>query len=395
MNKFSVSLTSEQILALNLSNDCIYGLYSDIQKNSDVNSSDILLYQKSVNARIEMNESLYYIRQLSWLSEESGLSVLKDMDSSDMKRISEYQLPQSHLDYLNSLSKEDKSDLKGSFLGTQVEIEFVPKTKPINLEVKIIEGFNLVVLPERIDYFSTPTRLGDKRGYVVDSIETATQLETLIYQIEVAKEKAIFKNPGRGTWWKFFNMPSIKPIFSETDFSFSVKGDWRQACIDVKGKVITGFQIVGDLESIENLETESIYISEYLMNDLIIKIAKDMGIKSVEGTYVEKGAKSIVKAEFSKQLKEIHTNGVTEIKEYATTLGLDCEVSTSDLKFYPSILVKEGEFEFKARLESRYGSYSVEMAKEWLAEFDEEDIKNSYAWEQAYEAFLAKDLPTV
>lgn len=395
MNKFSVSLTSEQILALNLSNDCIYGLYSDIQKNSDVNSSDILLYQKSVNARIEMNESLYYIRQLSWLSEESGLSVLKDMDSSDMKRISEYQLPQSHKDFLNSLSKEVKSELKGSFLGTQVEIEFVPKTQPITLEMKVIEGFNLVVLPERTDYFSEVSRLGDKRGYVVDSIDTATQLETLIYQIEVAKEKAIFKNPGRGTWWKFFNMPSIKPIFSETDFSFSVKGDWRQACIDVKGKVITGFQIVGDLESIENLETESIYRSEYSENRFIIQVAKDLGINSVEDIYVVKGAKSAVESEYWRQVQELQISGVAEIKEYATSLGLDCEVYTSGLKFYPSILIKEGDFEFKARLESRYGSYSVEMAKEWLAEFDEEDIKNSYAWEQAYEAFLAKDLPTV
>ena len=362
----------------------------DFEKQSNPNDSDKELYEMVVKA----TEDKYNIREIGWLSEELGLECLR-FEDFQFDRVRPYEVPQSQKDFLNSLSKEVKSELKGSFLGTQVEIEFVPKTQPITLEMKVIEGFNLVVLPERTDYFSEVSRLGDKRGYVVDSIETATQLETLIYQIEVAKEKAIFKNPGRGTWWKFFNMPSIKPIFSETDFSFSVKGDWRQACIDVKGKVITGFQIVGDLESIENLETESIYISEYLMNDLIIKIAKDMGIKSVEGTYVEKGAKSIVKAEFSKQLKEIHTNGVTEIKEYATTLGLDCEVSTSDLKFYPSILVKEGEFEFKARLESRYGSYSVEMAKEWLAEFDEEDIKNSYAWEQAYEAFLAKDLPTV
>lgn len=395
MNKFSVSLTSEQILALNLSNDCIYGLYSDIQKNSDVNSSDILLYQKSVNARIEMNESLYYIRQLSWLSEESGLSVLKDMDSSDMKRISEYQLPQSHKDFLNSLPKEIKSELKGTFLGTQIEIEFVSKTKPVTLEIKEIEGYNLVLIPKETDYFSKRSYLGDKVGYVVNSIETVAQLENLIYQIEVAKEKAVFKNPGSGTWWKFFNMPIIEPIFSETDFSFSVKGDWRQACIDVKGKVITGFQIVGDLESIENLETESIYRSEYSENRFIIQVAKDMGIKSVEGTYVEKGAKSAVESEYWRQVQELQISGVAEIKEYATTLGLDCEVSTSNLKFYPSILIKEGDFEFKARLESRYGSYSVKMAKEWLAEFDEEDIKNSYAWEQAYEAFLAKDLPTV
>jgi hypothetical protein len=395
MNKFSVSLTSEQILALNLSNDCIYGLYSDIQKNSDVNSSDILLYQKSVNARIEMNESLYYIRQLGWLSEEAGLSVLKDMDSSDMKRIAEYQVPQSHLNYINSLSMEDKSELKGSFLGSQIEIEFVPKTKPITLDVKAIEGNTLVVLPERTDYFSKFIRLGDKKGYVVDSIETTTQLETLIYQIEVAKEKAIFKNPGSGTWWKFFGMPTIEPIFSETEFNFSVKGDWREASIEVNGKVVTGFQIVGDLESIENLETESIYRSNYSENQFIIQVAKDLGIKSFDETYVVKGSKAVVEAEYWRRMKEFQVSGVAEIQEYATSLGLNCEVSTHGLKFYPSILVKEGEFEFKARLESRYGSYSVEMAKEWLEGFNEEDVKDSYAWEQAYEQFLAKDLPTV
>jgi hypothetical protein len=65
------------------------------------------------------------------------------------------------------------------------------------------------------------------------------------------------------------------------------------------------------------------------------------------------------------------------------------------LKFYPSILVKEREFEFKAQLESHYGSYSVDMAKEWLDGFNEESIKESYDWEKAYEAFLAKDLPVI
>lgn len=395
MNRFSIYLTSQQILDVNLSNEDLHQLYSSIQKESEVSQSDILLYQKSVNARIEMNESLYYVRQLGWLTEETGLLVLKEINITNLKKIAEYELPQSHKDFLNSLPKEIKSELKGTFLGTQIEIEFVSKTKPVTLEIKEIEGYNLVLIPKETDYFSKRSYLGDKVGYVVNSIETVAQLETLIYQIEVAKEKAIFKNPGRGTWWKFFNMPSIKPIFSETDFSFSVKGDWRQACIDVKGKVITGFQIVGDLESIENLETESIYRSEYSENRFIIQVAKDLGINSVEDIYVVKGAKSAVESEYWRQVQELQISGVAEIKEYATTLGLDCEVSTSNLKFYPSILVKEGEFEFKARLESRYGSYSVEMAKEWLAEFDEEDIKNSYAWEQAYEAFLAKDLPTV
>ena len=362
----------------------------DFEKQSNPNDSDKELYEMVVKA----TEDKYNIREIGWLSEELGLECLR-FEDFQFDRVRPYEVPQSHKDFLNSLSKEVKSELKGSFLGTQVEIEFVPKTQPITLEMKVIEGFNLVVLPERTDYFSEVSRLGDKRGYVVDSIDTATQLETLIYQIEAAKEKAVFKNPCSGTWWKFFGMPTIEPIFSETDFSFSVKGDWRSSSIEVSGKVITGFQIVGDLESIENLETESIYHSDYSENSFIIQVAKDLGIKSVDETYVVKGMKEAVETEYWKRVQELQTNGVAEIKEYATSLGLDCEVSTNGLKFYPSILVKEGEFEFTARLESKYSSYSVQVAKKWLDSFDEDAVKYSYQWGKAYESFLAKDLPTV
>ena len=395
MAMFKIYLTSEEVLSLPLNSSQLAELFYDLQKQSEVSTSEIEVYRKSVQARIELGEKLDAVRQLGWLSEETGLNVLKSMDVYDMTYIKSYELPQSHKDFLKSLSKESKSELKGSFLGSQIEIEFVSKTQPIALEVKEVEGFNLVVLPERKDYFDKSSRLGDARGYVVNSTETSAQLENCIYQIEVAMEKAIFKNPGSGTWWKFFNMPWIEPIFSEAEFGFSVKGDWRQPSIEVEGKVITGFQIVGDLESIENLETESIYHSDYSENSFIIQVAKDLGIKSVDETYVVKGMKEAVETEYWKRVQELQTNGVAEIKEYATSLGLDCEVSTNGLKFYPSILVKEGEFEFTARLESKYSSYSVQVAKKWLDSFDEDAVKYSYQWGKAYESFLAKDLPTV
>ena len=128
------------------------------------------------------------------------------------------------------------------------------------------------------------------------------------------------------------------------------------------------------------------------MNSLMLQVISDLGVKAI-GTYVVAEEAAAVEAEFRVRLEEFGSNAKSTIDALAMELGLEIVVDVIGFKVHPSIVMKEDGFEFAYRPKSRY--HSLESMVEWIKKFDEDEARDSYAYQQAYMSYMASALPKV
>lgn len=313
----------------------------------------------------------------------------------ELRRIKPYTVPQSHLEYLNTLSDELKSALNGTFIGTQFPPVFVPTTEKPVYEVKEIDGNIVLTFPKEVPCSDKVNFGRDVVGYVLANEDLATEFSDLSYSIALAIEKAKFDIPLLDVdhYKKMvFDVPSIVPIFSEEVVEFTVQGDVYNPVRYISTSPVTGFELVGDLEGLVHREVKSLYRSDSSMNSLMLQVISDLGVKAI-GTYVVAEEAAAVEAEFRVRLEEFGSNAKSTIDALAMELGLEIVVDVIGFKVHPSIVMKEDGFEFAYRPKSRY--HSLESMVEWIKEFDEDEARDSYAYQQAYMSYMASALPKV
>ena len=366
----------------------------DFQKyTSEPTKDDLTLFELCVEASSNKDRQRKVTR-IGWLSEELGLECLKVMEY-ELRNVREYNVPKSHKEYLNTLSDELKSALNGTFIGTQFTPVFVPTTTKPVYEVIEVAGNFVISFKEETPCTDRENLPNNHVGYVIASKELAEEFANLVYTVEVAVEKAKFENPlpNVGRYDKMvFDVPSIVPTFSDVEVEFDVQGDWYNPIRTITTKPVIGFKLEGSLDGLEHRQVKSMSQSDYSMNSLMKEVIADLKVKAI-GTYVIVEDVDIVEKEFSQRLKDLQENSVSTINTLASELELEVNVEVFRLEVHPAIVIREGDFVYYHRPKKYF--YDLKSMVEWVKEFDEEEVKDSRAYAQAYESFKASDLPKV
>lgn len=366
----------------------------DFQKyTSEPTEDDLTLFELCVEASSDKVRQRVVTR-IGWLSEELGLECLKVMEY-ELRNVREYNVPKSHKEYLNTLSDELKSALNGTFIGTQFTPVFIPTAKKFDYEIKKIAGNFVITFSEKVPCTDRSRFSDDVVGYVLATEDLASKFADLVYSIEVAIEKAIFVNPlpNVGRYDKMvFDIPSIVPIFSDVEVEFSVQGDWSNPIREITTKPVIGFKLEGGLEGLEHREVKSMYQSDNSMNSLMKEVIKDLGIKAI-GTYVVVESAAEVKEEFNRRVEAFQEHAVTTINTLASELDLEIEVNVRRLEIIPVIIIREGDFVYR-HYPTKY-FYDLERMVTWVKDYSERWTKESYAYQNAYEQYMAKNLPKI
>ena len=91
--------------------------------------------------------------------------------------------------------------------------------------------------------------------------------------------------------------------------------------------------------------------------------------------------------------KYLQENSVSTINALVSDLGLEVEVNVRRLDVIPTIIIREGDFVYSHRPKKYF--YDLDRMVEWVENYDEGWTKQSYAYEKAYEQYMASSLPKV
>ena len=128
------------------------------------------------------------------------------------------------------------------------------------------------------------------------------------------------------------------------------------------------------------------------MNSLMKEVIKDLGIKAI-GTYVVVESAAEVKEEFNRRVEAFQEHAVTTINTLASELDLEIEVNVRRLEIIPVIIIREGDFVYR-HYPTKY-FYDLERMVTWVKDYSERWTKESYAYQNAYEQYMAKNLPKI
>jgi len=324
-----VRLSSEEIL--NLPKETVDRIVTNMyhgnfpyayrySKDTPFNESDKIFYSKLVNNYLTNKEincgDVDYdsIKFIGLLEEDFALSLLQKRER--FTSIAPYDLPQSHIEFFNSLSDDIKTSLKGTFLEKYINIIFVPKTKRQVYEAVEYEGEILLPIKGRNDFVllgnSTNIKFGfwsDYQSFAIKDMETANKLaeklSELTHIIEVRQEFLKWGLSINSQSFSFFNTPKIVPVLEGDSFTLSVSNktesdedadedDYSEANIFYFDGYLVDFVLEGDLDNMFYAEHETFWSGEHderYRN--FIKAAKELNIP-YKGGRVPKGKYKIL-----------------------------------------------------------------------------------------------------
>ena len=389
------------------------------------NGNDEELYIRLVEYHQFSNRNLSLFNYLGILPEHLGLAVLEakkfvgKIDS--LVKTPKYDLPQSHIEFVNALPQDLKLELRGSFWGQHINYgtEFVSKFKKKDYTDKIkkiddVWVVNFGIHSRFADIFSflrNHRGNGEFLGLMFDNYETAKQIVEQIAQAECEfrfqEEKLAFElglsSPLCRTY-KMFDKPVFKVAYTDAD---SIRVNY----LDDKGKlryvicdIAKSFEVTGSFEDMKLFKTDSVYQISAYQRDTDLEIVKEMGIPLTEGTYIPvEYIESVKKARFEKYRqieKDIYDKTVhlldcaiarlnVEIRQY--DLG---SLSATITLTYPNGFTYEVFRNFKFPM-----SYHVLLnnVSNFVRDFDLEKVETSLEFQDDLEDYLIdrSDLETL
>ena len=194
MQKITHSCTAEELLALPLEE--FQEIFKKLQLyyldsyRGEVTEDFKELFQMVVRRDISNARPITYqgkiisitpvfVRNIGWLDEELGLEIWKSYRGlSIVNQTRPYDIPQSHIDYLKSLPYSIRRGLQNTWLQDVIDLEFIPQS------VKIVPELMSAVGIDEINGWVFETKK--------DAIRLTETIADMLYQIDVAKEKALF-----------------------------------------------------------------------------------------------------------------------------------------------------------------------------------------------------------
>lgn len=391
-------------------------------KGDEITDEDKKLYKMKVLHVIE-NDSFYvkFYNQLNLLDEETGLLVLNSMDIYDLQDVKEYDIPQSHIDFINDkFNDEEKSKLKNHWLNKYINISFIPKSTKNIKEIKFINDIPYITLQfyssDNISFKNTTIlgrgMSGILKGYFFRNIDEAKiivdKMADLELQINIAKEKAIF-NAGQidnNTNYKFAYIPEITPILSEESETFDILLNDKIRTINTK--FILDVNLNGSCEDIVYVKTKSIYKKEKL-----IEAAKILNVPIIDNSYIfEKDYDLVVnkanelyeineklKQDSIKEQKEFIEQNFDEyqklVKEALNSNDLEGNLYKDDNGvIYVEITLSFNDG-FVYIASNYHKDNTIEDCINWINSFDVNDIKVTSDFNNKYTLFKSKNLPKI
>jgi len=382
----------------------------DERKIEGFSPEDIELYVKVVEHQFPLDKSANNVKSLGFLPEQLGLEILKTKSIWRLEDVKPYEMPQSHIDYINTLTSVDKSGLKNTFFEKYITTEFVATTVREEREILILEGTPYINLGTSSAVSSgvlrNATTMGKNyssttKGYLFGSMDQAELLVEKIVDFEFAinltKEKLKWE-AGESRSSKFYNVPNIVPSFSSEKKNYTVAGIWGDARAEFTASPVIDVTLEGSVDQMFYAESESIYASDYSTNNQRQLAATEMNIPLTEGTYVPKGKAKEVYEKVRENLaaeeseNNIRVKQALAAKELVGVLSFEnrCDV------FVTVVLEYEDGFTYLADSKNRYTN-NIDTVLDWIATFRKEEIEDSYDWTKKRDQFLAdqEDLPKV
>ena len=204
----------------------------------DISNAITLTYQGKV-----ISVTPVFVRNIGWLGEELGLEILKSYKGLNIIReIKPYDIPQSHIDYLKSLPYSIRRGLQNTWLQDVIDLEFIPQS------VKIVPELMSAVGIDEINGWVFETKK--------DAIRLTETIINMLYQIDVAKEKALFdaninvvSNSDTKLKNIYYNVPKIFHELTNSDNIDFVTGNSTSYLSDVR--------LIGKIEDIVYLPSKS------------------------------------------------------------------------------------------------------------------------------------------
>ena len=204
----------------------------------DISNAITLTYQGKV-----ISVTPVFVRNIGWLGEELGLEILKSYKELNIIReIKPYDIPQSHIDYLKSLPYSIRRGLQNTWLQDVIDLEFIPQS------VKIVPELMSAIGIDEINGWVFETKK--------DAIRLTETIADMLYQIDVAKEKALFdaninvvSNSDTKLKNIYYNVPIIFPELVSSDNIDFITGNNINYLTDVR--------LLGKTEDIVYLPSKS------------------------------------------------------------------------------------------------------------------------------------------
>lgn len=390
-----------------LKNTSFYDTQSRM-KNNDIFDEDKEVYQLLVEYKIETKNRIEDVILLGFLNEQTGLEVLKNMKYWDIERINEYVPYESHINYINSLSEDDKNGLKHSFWNKYINIDFVPTTKKELRKILMLDEYPYISFGDTYacakTIFKKTTTMGKyytgtTKGYIFKNVETAEKIINKIadieYEIELQKEKLKFNTESINDKYRYFNIPIVNAIHDEEEIEFDVKAAWDNDMCSFTTKLVIDIELIGNIEEIIYCESKSLYTSSVSATDERKKVARNMNIPlndyDVPFVFYDK-----IMEEYKKQSLE-HKNNITEkVNQVLLENNLEGKIFIDDNNnVIVNILIKYDDgFEYTASSRQKYFT-SLDDTISWIKSYNQNYIEETYDFENKRSIFLAKNLPKV
>lgn len=372
--------------------------------DTEVSEQDKELYQLLVENRgIKLND----VYLLKYLDERMGLIVLRNIEIWDIERINEYVPYQSHIDYINSLNKENRVTLKHTFWKEYVNIEFISKIERKTRDILMLNEYPYISFGDSYkaseSVFKKYSIMGEyytgtTHGYIFRNMEDAERIVNKIADIEhkinVKKEEVAFNCGTMGKDYKYFNVPTIVAVLSEEQTEFEVKAVWDNDACTFTSSFVEDVEMAGNIDDIIFCEAKSLYLSNHNGTDKRINAAKDMNVplngKNVPAEYYDEIVKKV-----AEETKIEHAEIRERVNKVLEEKGMSGEIKIENGEVTVSINFKYDDgFEYTASSKGKYFTSEADTVK-WIKNFNKLEMELSYNFERLYSIFLAKDLPAV
>lgn len=207
-----------------------FNIYDNIKRISEYKDTDsmydkvIYIYRWLANYVLRTNNS-YSIFFISLFNEEEGLKHLKNIDTTNLENIFEYDMPDSHIDYINSITVngyiqngkhwmskyiKPNSIYKKTYNDFEIRIKFSNLVPGIQIQNKHLFEFKNVVGHESSYYYfgSKPNLEKIKNKLNKLTLEVDTKCFELNYKSEL-EDFNLRKSRVKST---MFNVPIIYPV---------------------------------------------------------------------------------------------------------------------------------------------------------------------------------------
>lgn len=241
----------EKFTNFNLCERLVVSLFDDIETLD--NSAD------AVETKQYIHNEFARINKIGEFSEQIGLEILKKYSVGHLRNIAQYDLPQSHIDYINSFNADDKATIAKTFFGKYLtSVEFIWDEKFRTSKISEVSNYYQITVAPSWDYGR------DSFSINCETFELAQKFQNIVDDFH---KKLAFRTSK--SLWKFevsnvsekhrrletFFQPTLEYVTKVVEVEVTEvddDGDSYETTDNIS--LVTDINIVGNFEDIQTFE---------------------------------------------------------------------------------------------------------------------------------------------